>query len=120
MEPVQSEVPVGHLLRRQGEAAPDHLEQVMPYQPDVRIMPALIRLHECLCAELERSGLGDNCDCALVHGNGANVAPPAVGHGYAWIGLQAIFPSTEFPTATGSRDSCPAPLAATINVGLIR
>ena len=29
----------------------------MPYQPDVRIMPALMALHECLCAELTKSGL---------------------------------------------------------------
>ena len=92
----------------------------MPYLADVRIMPALIRLHECLCAELEKSGLGVNCDCALVHGNSTNVAPPAVGHGYALIGLQSIFPSKDFPSATGGRDSCPAPLAATISVGLIR
>ena len=92
----------------------------MPYQPDVRVMPALMKLHECLCAELERSGLGDNCDCALVHGGADNVAPPAVGRGYAWLALQSIYPSKEFPGATAGLDSCPAPLAATITVGLIR
>jgi len=92
----------------------------MPYLADVRIMPALMRLHECLCNELERSGLGDNCDCALLHGNADSVAPPIVGRGYAWVGLTNIFPSKVFPSATSDINTCAAPLAALVTVGVLR
>ena len=92
----------------------------MPYTADVRIMPALIALHECLCAELKKSGLDLACECALVHGNVANVAPPGVGKGTAWVGVASIFPSKNFPAPTADRDTCAAPLAALISVGLIR
>jgi hypothetical protein len=92
----------------------------MPYQPDVRIMPALMRLHECLCAELTRSGLGENCACALIHGSADSIAPPGVGKGYAWVGLNTIFPSKVFPTPAGDASSCPAPLAALVTVGVMR
>lgn len=92
----------------------------MPYTPDVRIMPALIKLHECLCAELERAGLSAGCDCALLHGSAEAVAPPAVGKGFAWVGLSSVFPSRSFPSPTTDRDTCGAPLAALVTVGVMR
>lgn len=92
----------------------------MPYQPDVRIMPALMALHDCLCAELEKSGLDLGCECLLVHGAVENIAPPAVGKGIAWVGLSSIFPSKSFPSPDTSTTNCPAPLAAIITVGVLR
>lgn len=92
----------------------------MPYTPDVRIMPTLMALHECLCAELKRSGLDLGCECAIVHGNVAFVAPPTVGKGTAWVGITNVFPSKNFPAPTADKDTCAAPLAALVSVGIIR
>ena len=92
----------------------------MAYTPDVRIMPGLMALHECLCAELERSGLAAECDCVLLHGSSDAVAPPVVGRGYAWVGIQSIFPSKSFPGPDSSLSNCPAPLAALVTVGILR
>ena len=92
----------------------------MAYTADVRVMPVLMDLHECLCTELEKSGLSADCACLLVHGNVLNVAPPTAGKGVAWVGIQSIYPSKTFPSPVSDRDTCVAPLAALVTVGLLR
>jgi hypothetical protein len=92
----------------------------MPYRADTLIMPALIALHECLCAELVTSDLAADCNCAIVHGAAVNVAPPVVGRGTAWVGVDTIFPSKTFPTQDTGTSACGAPLVATVTVGLLR
>lgn len=92
----------------------------MPYTADNLIMPALMALHECLCAELVKSGLDAGCECALLHGAAVNVAPPAVGKGYAWVSLESIFPSKSFPNPDSGANNCPSPLAALVIVGVLR
>lgn len=92
----------------------------MAYTPDVLLMPVLTDLHECLCAELERAGLSAECDCALVHGSAVNVAPPAVGKGYAWVGVDSIVPSKSFPVQDSSPSNCPSPLVVNVTVGVLR
>ena len=90
------------------------------YQADTFIMPTLVALKKCVCEELERSGLAEGCGCALQHGSPGPANIPAVGKGYAWVGIQNAFPSKAFPQPEISDGSCLAPLAATIQVGLIR
>ena len=92
----------------------------MPYTADATIMPALMALHECLCAELTKSGLDASCECALVHGAAVSVAPPAVGRGYAWVGLDSIVPSKTFPVQDSTASNCPSPLVANVTVGILR
>lgn len=92
----------------------------LPYISDSSIMPGLLKLHECLCATLSARNLDPKCECALLHGEGTQPALPKAGNGYAWVGLNGVFPSKVFPTQEAGASSCRAPLAATVTMGIIR
>src|SRR5688572_16405444 len=67
---------LGHLLARRAPCAPHHLEgsvsEPIPedYVEDDVIWPLMVRLRDCLCAELTQSGLlpGD-CFCGVLPGD---------------------------------------------------
>ena len=73
-----------------------------------------------LCAELTKSGLDLECECALVHGTVENVAPPVVGKGMRGWG------SVHFPVEVRSpvrllRGKLPGPAGRDHrDVGLLR
>lgn len=90
------------------------------YRHDDAIMPALAKLRDCLCNELDKSGLSADCDCVLIHGLGTNVAPPAPGKGFAWVGVTGAFASKDFPNPDVSRSVCATPLAASFVMGVVR
>jgi hypothetical protein len=83
-------------------------------------MPALLRLKECLCTGLNASGLGEGCRCTLLHGLGASPAFPAIGKSTAWVGLLNVFPSKTFPSPAVDLNTCIAPIAANVTVGVLR
>lgn len=67
---------------------------------DVSIWPALVRLSECLCAELGAMDGPGLCFCGVVHGDEIPLdlmEKQGVGTGLAWTLLVNGFPSTNFP-----------------------
>ena len=92
----------------------------MAFTGDAVIFPALLKLKDCLCNELDQAGLSELCDCELLHGLGAFPDQPAIGKGIAWVGLNSIFPSKLFPSPDGDIENCTAPLAAAVSIGVIR
>ena len=92
----------------------------MAFTGDAIIFPALLKLLDCLCTELQRSGLDNQCECILLHGAGTQVDQPAIGKGVAWVGLNSIFGSKNFPSPDGDIDTCSSPIAASVTVGVIR
>lgn len=91
---------------------------------DVLIYPVLTKLTECLCAELERSGLAAACRCLLVPGSGPSLDFCSEGcdggcPGEAWVRLLRAFPSSNFPAQDGVA-ICTTLLAFEIEVGVGR
>lgn len=92
----------------------------MAFMGDAIIFPALLKLKECLCNELEKAGLSELCECILLHGSGAQIEQPAIGRGVAWVGVDAIFGSKNFPSPDGDVYTCSSPIAASVTVGVLR
>ncbi len=87
---------------------------------DRSIMPVLIALKGCLCDALDERGLSANCKCELLYGVGTNPQPPAVGGGYAWVGVNSVYPSADLVSPTNSLTNCTQGLAANLTVGVLR
>lgn len=91
----------------------------MPIRFDDQIMPSLVALHECFCAELAKAGLNENCTCALLYGDGATISAPESGN-HAWVGISSIFPSKSFPSPDTAPENCAADLVAAGTMGVLR
>jgi len=92
----------------------------LPYISDSSIMPGLLKLHECLCATLSARNLDPKCECALLHGEGTQPSLPKAGNGYAWVGLNGVFPSKTFPSQDSNSGNCGSPLVASVTMGIMR
>lgn len=95
-----------------------------PLVEDVLVYPVLARLTECLCTELEKSGLAAACRCLLVPGSGPTLDFCGAGcdggcPGEAWVRLLRAFPSANFPSQD-SLASCVTLLAFELEVGVGR
>lgn len=92
------------------------------YADDSAIWPALTELVTCLCSTIEDAGLPPTCFCGLVPGD--QVAWDYItdsGEGQAWVRLMNVYPSSAFPAAdTTLRSSCASPLAAQVEMGILR
>jgi hypothetical protein len=91
---------------------------------DVLVYPILTQLTECLCAELEASGLAAACRCLLVPGVGPTLDFCEQGcdggcPGEAWVRLVRAYPSSSFPNQDPLA-SCISLLAFDIEVGVGR
>jgi len=92
----------------------------MVYTPDTLIMPALVALHECFCAELTKSGLNDGCECIMLPGIGDVAAEPEPGKGFGWVGITSISPYSIFPQPDASLANTARPIMASATIGVIR
>lgn len=78
-------------------------------------------LSACLCAEVSATNSGELCFCGVVAGEAIDAGLAGVGRcsGAAWVRLDQVFPSTNFPDPD-QKAECSTLLAATIEVGVIR
>lgn len=92
------------------------------FADDYALWPALMELTTCLCAEVANAGLPELCFCGLVPGD--TVAWDYIGdtgQGMAWVRLMNIYPSAAFPAVDSTlRSSCASPLAAQVEMGILR
>jgi hypothetical protein len=88
------------------------------------IYPLMIKLSGCLCSEIEASGLPGVCSCGPIVGT--LVLDYCTGckekgcSGQAWVRLVDAFPSIDFPSPVAQPQNCHAPMAYTIEVGIVR
>lgn len=92
------------------------------FADDSALWPAIVDLTTCLCSSVEDAGLPSMCFCGLVPGE--SVAWDYIsesGEGMAWVRVMNIYPSAAFPAAdTTLRSSCASPLAAQVEMGILR
>lgn len=96
------------------------MSEPMPedYVEDDVIWPLMVRLRDCLCAELTQSGLmpGD-CFCGVLPGDQVIWDYK---EGMAWVRLANEYPTTTFPTIDNRpRGGCPPSVGATLEVGVL-
>ena len=91
---------------------------------EARFFPALQRLQECLCSELEKAGGPDLCFCGLTPAG----SPPigimdcnAKTCGVAWVTPTTIFPTDTFPIPDELQISpCTSQIALSFEIGVAR
>lgn len=89
------------------------------FMEDQLVWPHMLALRNCLCEEIERSGLPSVCFCEVVPGSAAMFDYPEGGQ--AWVRLTQAFPSVVFPVQdTNPRGNCGTGLVAVLEVGIIR
>jgi hypothetical protein len=94
--------------------------QTLPLS-DLAIEPTMLALKDCLCEQLTAA---PPCFCGIVPG--ALVAADYVdcgsgsGCGMAWVRLDSLYPSVQFPNPAAGTGTCATPLAARIEMGVIR
>lgn len=87
------------------------------------LWPLMLQLSSCLCTELERSYGGPTCFCGVLPG--LNIPADfcncsTSGCGQAWVRLNNVFPSGQFPNPSPGPTSCSDPLAARLDMGVMR
>jgi hypothetical protein len=97
---------------------------VAAFVEDTIIYPTMIALSACLCTEIEGSGLPEPCSCGPLIGDlvldyCGECADGKCG-GQAWVRLVDAFPSNDFPNPLAAIQNCNAPLAYTLEVGIVR
>jgi hypothetical protein len=86
---------------------------------DQTAWPKMLSLKNCLCEEIEKSGLPSVCFCEVMPGSVA--AFDFSDGGQAWVRLVNSYPSLVFPTQSQDlRSSCSAPIANVLEVGIVR
>lgn len=92
------------------------------FSDDHLVWPALTELVTCLCSTIEERGLPDLCFCGLVPGEQVawDYVGASGGDGMAWVRLMNVYPSTTFPTTDSTLRSCASPLAAQVELGILR
>lgn len=89
-------------------------------QVDTVFWPFLLDLRSCLCNELAVSAPEQSlCLCSVVPGV-PDFAGVVNGKGQAWVRLVSVFPSSSPPAVDTTMTNCDAPLAATVEVGVVR
>lgn len=88
------------------------------------IYPTIIRLASCLCTEIQNSELPEPCYCGPIVGDivydfCSDCSTGKCG-GQAWVRLVDAFPSSDFPSPMSSPMNCNAPIAYTLEVGIVR
>jgi hypothetical protein len=97
---------------------------VAEFREDDFLYPLMIRLSACLCTEIADSGLPGVCSCGPIVGT--LVMDYCTGckeqgcSGQAWVRMIDAFPSTDFPSPVQVPQNCNAPMAYTIEVGIVR
>lgn len=97
-----------------------------PEEPidEQKVLPLLLQLVECLCAQLDLSVGGAPCFCGVVPG--INVAADYCDCtskgpcGKAYVNLMSLYPSNVFPTPLRDAGNCGAKLAARVRMGTLR
>lgn len=94
------------------------------FREDDFIYPKMIELSACLCAEIEDSGLPGTCACGPIVGTlvldyCTNCKDKGCS-GQAWVRLVDAFPSLDFPSPIQTPQNCNAPMAYTIEIGIVR
>lgn len=85
--------------------------------------PIASALLMCVCSELVASPGGEVCSCALVPGQ---IVPmdwcgcDDDACGMAWVRVDAIFPSDQFPVPVGIPRGCDGPYAVRFHAGVFR
>jgi hypothetical protein len=87
---------------------------------DAKIWPGLTELATCLCSELEEAQLPDLCFCGVLPGADVPADYVSEDAGMAWVRLMNVYPSTIFPSTDTSLKSCVVPLAAQVEIGVLR
>lgn len=89
---------------------------------DRTVYPTMIRLRDCLCAELAASGGPELCSCELMPGAGEGFID--IGDcdegGTAWVRLLGVFRSSRLPEQDVTSPSEQTFLAAQLEVGVAR
>lgn len=82
----------------------------------------MLKLASCLCAELASSGLPEPCFCGIIEGTEANLDCGSCedGCGAAWVRLDGIVPTTDFPVPETLIARCNTELAVVLEVGVTR
>jgi hypothetical protein len=97
---------------------------VAEFREDNFIYPTMIDLSACLCTEIEASGLPGVCSCGPIVGTlvldyCSNCGDKGCS-GQAWVRLVDAFPSVDFPSPVATPQNCNAPMAYTIEIGIVR
>lgn len=89
----------------------------LAYTEDRLIWPIMLDLVDCLRSEIEAAGVPGVCFLGVLPG--AQWAADWSDEGQAWVRLVAAFPSATLPSPD-QRATCAAPLAAVLEVGMLR
>jgi hypothetical protein len=94
------------------------------FREDEFIYPKMVELSACLCTEIDESGLPGVCSCGPIVGTlvldyCTNCKDKGCS-GQAWVRLVDAFPSIDFPSPVFQPQNCDAPMAYTIEVGIVR
>lgn len=82
--------------------------------------PMLLRLTDCLCAELVASGLPPTCICSPMPGEAIAADYVTPEQGMAWVRVSSVYPSTtNFPAQDQVANGCAVMLAAQLEVGVL-
>lgn len=92
--------------------------------PETLLTPIMDDLRACLCAQLEAAG-GPACFCGLYPGPVAladwcSCKGRGQGCGQAFVRLDRIYPSANFPNPDPAAATCTTVLAAVLEVGIFR
>lgn len=94
------------------------------FREDDFIYPTMIELSACLCGEIAASGLPEVCSCGPIVGtlvlDYCTNCQDKTCSGQAWVRLVDAFPSMDFPSPVQTPQNCNAPMAYTIEIGIVR
>jgi len=85
---------------------------------DAPITTLMAMYQQCLCEQIEADGLPETCFCGLLPGQ--NLANDYGDDGMAWVRLVATHPSRQFPQEDDTWTPCAAPMAYTLEMGVLR
>jgi hypothetical protein len=88
------------------------------------VYPVMIALSACLCEQMSEDGMPSNCRCGIMAGDRVldycGSCDEVGCGGQAWVRFVDAYPSTEFPAQQADNRNCYAPLAFTLEVGVVR
>lgn len=102
------------------------LEAPPTFTEDLTAFPLMMLLAQCLCEEIESSGLQPTCFCGIVPGQEAvfdYCSSCGEACGSAWVRLVNEYPTVQFPAQADGVSSpalCGAASAVVLEVGIVR